>query len=964
MRLALLALIAASLLGCGPDGDPLADDRDNDGFDSNDDCDDTRDDVYPSAPEICDGHDNDCDGQVDEAGASGEEVFHADGDEDGFGHAEETFTACNAPEGYVANAEDCDDERSDVYPGAPEHCDEVDEDCDGEFDEEAVDQLEWFRDADGEFRDADGDGHGDLAEAMLGCTCPEGYVETSDDCDDLDPTSYPGAADACDGADNDCNGVPDDDPTWYHTFYTDDDGDGWGVPAPTVLACIAPEGYADNDQDCDDLVATTNPGADEVCDEVDNDCDEDVNEDDAIDAPTWYPDEDEDGYGAPTPLARSCIGPPDLVDDGRDCDDDDPDIHPDALETDCTDPVDYNCDGSVGYEDRDLDGYAACEDCDDLVWETHPDADELCDGADNDCDGEEDEGTPVDAPTWYLDGDEDDYGNSEISTRACDAPEGYVVLDGDCDDTDLSRYPTAPEFCDGVDNNCDGSIDEDNDALLDTCDVPPFDAEARCFQSECTMLCLDGAEDLNGDLQDPLGNGCEGPYAGPAFTDVTATTGISYIQWDRYAPDACGLPTGCSVEWFTGGAAAADFDGDGWTDLYVTRIHDTDILYRNKGDGTFEDVSQQVGLTLKLHSNGAVWGDIDNDGDLDLYVTAIGDERFFLFINEGGTFVEDAVARNAHVPSTSPHVGFTATFGDYDRDGWLDIHMNEWRRYRSSTEVRSHARLLRNLGSAGPGEFEDVTWDAGVQLDGISSTGVWSFTSAFTDLDQDGWPDLVISADWEYSKLFWNNGDGTFTDGTVAAGVGTDDSGMGTWVGDYDGDGWLDWFVTAIYDYENSCFGCSWAGMSGCRMYRNNGDRTFADRTDEAGVRNGYWAWGSALFDYDNDGDNDLVNTNGYTWGNSLYATDPMRFYRNEGGLYADLADTVGLGSDTKSGKAVVVFDYDQDGDLDLFVVNNGAQPRLYRNDGGNTNDWLRVRLVGRDRNLQGIGALITVHAT
>jgi len=420
----------------------------------------------------------------------------------------------------------------------------------------------------------------------------------------------------------------------------------------------------------------------------------------------------------------------------------------------------------------------------------------------------------------------------------------------------------------------------------------------------------------------------------------------------------------CGIEYFMGGAAAADYDGDGWTDLFVTRVHDTDILFRNRGDGTFEDVSQQVGLTMKLHSSGAAWGDIDNDGDLDLYVTVAGEEQFFLFVNEGGTFTEEAVARNAHMPPAVPHSGFSVTFGDYDRDGWLDIHTNEWLYYPPSPPGTAKTRLLRNLGAAGPGHFEDVTVSAGVAVDHVAPNGVWSFTSAFVDFDRDGWPDLAMSADYGYSRLFWNNGDGTFTDGTVAAGVGTDKNGMGTGIGDYDGDGFEDWIVSAIYHFEGDCIGCPWETMDGNRLYRNNGDRTFSDRTDEAGIRNGFWAFGNALFDYDNDGDLDLVQVNGYNITPVYFERDRMRFWRNEGGLFTDSAEAVDLLQDRESGKAVVVWDYDRDGDLDLFVVNNEAESRLYRNDGGNAKDWLRVKLVGQERNLQGIGARITVRAT
>ncbi len=169
-------------------------------------------------------------------------------------------------------------------------------------------------------------------------------------------------------------------------------------------------------------------------------------------------------------------------------------------------------------------------------------------------------------------------------------------------------------------------------------------------------------------------------------------------------------------------------------------------------------------------------------------------------------------------------------------------------------------------------------------------------------MDGDGWQDLVVAGDFNTSRLFWNNRDGTFTDGTDQANVGTDENGMGSAVGDYDGDGDLDWFVTSIHDEKDSCADtlCSWGG-SGNRLYRNEGGRTFSDQTDAAGVRNGGWGWGASFFDYDNDGD------------------------------------------------------------LDLFVVNNAGQPLLYRNDLDSTASWLAVDLVGTLSNRNGIGAKIFV---
>lgn len=451
-------------------------------------------------------------------------------------------------------------------------------------------------------------------------------------------------------------------------------------------------------------------------------------------------------------------------------------------------------------------------------------------------------------------------------------------------------------------------------------------------------------------------------YDGPTFTDVTAAAGIDIDQGERIISDDCGLVavTGCAPQ-MSGGAAAGDYDGDGWTDLYVTRLDGPDALYRNLGDGTFENRAVDAGLTYNLPSNGAGFGDVDNDGDLDLYVTTIGDYRFYLFINDGkGHFAEEAVVRGAGVQSSYPHSGFSVAFGDYDRDGYLDLYVTEWRPDSLvPSGTPSHNRLLNNRGASEPGYFDDVTESAGVSLDGLEDRGSWGFSPTFSDLDGDGWPDLAIAADFGTSRIFWNDGDGTFSDGTEAAGVGTEENGMGSAIGDFDGDGRLDWFVTSIFCDDADCN----LGATGNRLYRNNGDRTFTDHTDEAGVRNGRWGWGTAFFDYDNDSDLDLVMTNGVDFPDpdaAVFRTDRMRLWRNESAAMTELAAPAGL-TDRGNGKGLMVLDYDNDGDLDVFIARRAQTPLLYRNDGPSSGSYLRLALRGTSSNRFGIGARVTL---
>ena len=411
----------------------------------------------------------------------------------------------------------------------------------------------------------------------------------------------------------------------------------------------------------------------------------------------------------------------------------------------------------------------------------------------------------------------------------------------------------------------------------------------------------------------------------------------------------------------SGGAAAGDLDNDGYVDLYVTRLDAPDILFRNTGSGKFEDVSAESGLgAFDLRSNGAVWIDIDDDGDLDLYVTTISDTRFYLFVNDGaGGFTEQAIPRGAAIETAGLHVGYSIGVGDYDLDGWLDIHVNEWGSSQLLLPIGapSHARLLRNVGSRAPGFFEDVTVRAGVVLDDVQSqvvggsggqsigaAGPWTgkspdgpfaFASTFTDLDSDGWPDLAVVSDFGMTRVFWNSGDGTFLDGTIAARIGTDKNGMGSTFGDYDGDGDLDWFVTSIYHEFEACQlsrGCDPRDATGNRLYRNEGGRLFHDATDEVGVRNGGWGWGAVFLDHDNDGDLDLIMVNGMHDSDDLLAADLgyTRLWENTGpGQMLDVSQSLGL-SHADAGKGLLTFDYDRDGDLDLFIVNNGSTPGLY----------------------------------
>ncbi len=436
------------------------------------------------------------------------------------------------------------------------------------------------------------------------------------------------------------------------------------------------------------------------------------------------------------------------------------------------------------------------------------------------------------------------------------------------------------------------------------------------------------------------------------FTDVTVAAGVYYQHGLVARTD--------EPERMSGGVAAGDYDRDGRIDLYVVRGDIApNLLFRNRGDGTFDEVGEAAGVQLPLGIGaGPTFADVDGDGWLDLIVLGMQGSPPALFRNDrDGTFTNITATSGVDLPGQS----FSAAFGDYDRDGDLDLAVSRWG--NRELPVDAHGHLWRNDG----GVFVDVSQAAGIPLflsrtdPVLAMIGIsLSFTPNFADVDADGWPDLLVAGDFGSSHVLRNDGDGTFSDATTA--VVTDENGMGAAIGDVDNDGDLDWFVSSIWDPDGEVEG-NW-GISGNRLYRNDGAGGFTDATDAAGVRVGYWGWGSTFFDLDNDGDLDLFHTNGWNNGgpdSAEFSLDPSRCFVNDGtGVFTERSAELGI-VDTGQGRGVVAFDYDRDGDLDLLVTNNQQPARLLRNDGGNAQGFLVVKLVGHGANSEGIGARVFV---
>jgi hypothetical protein len=429
--------------------------------DNSDDCRDDNRAIHPNATERCNGMDDDCDQQVDEGV---KRTFYRDADGDGHGTASPTLQACTAPSGYASSSLDCNDNDAAVRPGAPEICDSVDQDCDGDVDEGVKSTF---------YRDLDGDLFGTAEETVEACTLPAGFADNGQDCADDDGAVFPGATEICDQRDNNCNGQVDEGQETL--FYPDGDGDGFGAGGPTLWACEAPPGHAGQGSDCDDNNAMTHPGANEICDAKDNNCDGAVDE--GI-MEVFYRDQDGDGFGREAISQRACAAPEGYVPAAGDCDDTDAFTSPSAEEV--CDGLDNNCDGEADeglfvtqYRDVDGDGFGLADetreacgnlsgyalilgDCDDADANANPDATEVCDGADNNCDGEVDEGVEV---TVYRDQDGDGFGDDNTARQSCTLLSGHVEVAGDCDDGAPEIFPGSEEICDDLDNDCDGVPD-------------------------------------------------------------------------------------------------------------------------------------------------------------------------------------------------------------------------------------------------------------------------------------------------------------------------------------------------------------------------------------------------------------------------------------------------------------------------------------------------------------------------
>lgn len=420
------------------------------------------------------------------------------------------------------------------------------------------------------------------------------------------------------------------------------------------------------------------------------------------------------------------------------------------------------------------------------------------------------------------------------------------------------------------------------------------------------------------------------------FSDVTADVGLDVQH---------GWVGGVITEQqsISAGVAAGDLDRDGYVDLYyVGGDAHPNHLFRNQA-GLFVDVTAGSGLELAGQPlSGPIFGDLNGDGYLDLVVGGVFASPPQVFLNNGDfTFSDHTAATMIQV--TGDTMG--GAMGDYDRDGDLDLFLAHW------GSLHSDNRLWQNNGAA---VFTPVDASAGIpQGPGYD----YSFTPNFSDINGDGWLDILVAADFNHSEILINQGDGTFVETTNA--VISDENGMGAAVGDFDNDGDMDWFVSSIWDPDGIPNG-NW-GITGNRLYRNQGDGTFEDVTDLAGVRRGYWGWGSSFQDFNNDGWLDIFHVNGFHSPMAVeFHLDPARLFVSRGGSHFVEESALRGVDDTGQGRGIVCFDYDRDGDVDIFIHNNSGHARMLRNNGAG-NHFLGVHLIDDGANPHAVGARVEV---
>ena len=417
--------------------------------------------------------------------------------------------------------------------------------------------------------------------------------------------------------------------------------------------------------------------------------------------------------------------------------------------------------------------------------------------------------------------------------------------------------------------------------------------------------------------------------ATPLFVETTDAAGVTFTEMP--APDTPSGP-------MNGGGSVGDFNKDGWPDIFVLGGGLTpDRLFINNKNGTFTDQAAAWGLTQLYRGTGATAGDYNKDGCEDIFVTNMGDMsgppsngQHKLYQNDcNGHFTD--VAAQAGVNTTAPYPnGYGAAFGDYDLDGNLDLFVTGWNETITGSEITEGNVLFHNNGD---GTFTDVSAAAGIP----NPSDLRGFGAIFADMDGDRYPELLISGDFGTSKYYHNNTDGTFTATHILISGSKVHNGMGTTIADVNRDGRQDWFITAI----NPAW--RFEGPNGNRLYMNKGNNRFRALKSQD-VNDGGWGWGAAALDFDHDGWIDLIHTNGWpnvdqVTGGDFRMDTTRLFHNNHEGSFTEMAQQVGI-VDNLEGRGLFLLDYDRDQKMDVVILHNADRLMLFHNElsGSNIN--------------------------